>query len=70
MPGIVKNFVVFKVKDWVLSSKYRCGLPDIIKDRLEHGDKGGLVLIPKEKWKLYLKVNKLLAMGSVYKFHF
>jgi hypothetical protein len=62
--------VVFKAKDRVFSSKYRCGLPDIIKDRLEYKDKGGLVLISKEKWKLYPKVNKLLAMGGVYEFHF
>jgi hypothetical protein len=49
MPGIIKDFVVPKAKDWVFSSKYRCGLPDIIKDRLKYRDKGGLVLIPKEK---------------------
>ena len=49
MPGIVKDFVVSKAKDKVLFSKYRYGLPNIIKDRLKHGDKGGLVLIPKKK---------------------
>jgi hypothetical protein len=49
MPGIVKDFIVLKIKNQVLFSKYRYSLPDTIKDRLEHGDKGGLVLIPKKK---------------------
>jgi hypothetical protein len=49
MPGIVKDFIVPKAKNQVLFNKYRYGLPDIIKDRLEYKDKGGLVLIPKEK---------------------
>jgi hypothetical protein len=49
MPGIVKDFMVPKTKDRVLFSKYRYSLSNIIKDQLEHGDKGGLVLISKEK---------------------
>jgi hypothetical protein len=49
MLGIVKDFIVLKAKNWVLFSKYRCGLPNIIKNRLEYRDKDGLVLIPKKK---------------------
>jgi hypothetical protein len=49
MPGIVKDFIVPKAKNQVLSSKYKYNLPNIIKDRLEHRDKGSLVLIPKKK---------------------
>jgi hypothetical protein len=62
--------MVPKAKDWVLFSEYKYGLPDIIKDWLEYGDKDDLVLIPEEKWKLYPKVNKLLVIDSACKFYF
>ena len=68
--GTVKDFKILKKKDLQLNKDdCKCYLPLSIKKRLEHRDPVNLVINSEEKWKLYLKVNKLPSISGAYEFY-